>query len=395
MIDLVEKIKAELPLLEVVQAHSVELARAGRRWKGCCPFHNEKTPSFEVREDRGTWKCYGCGLHGDVLNFIAQAKFGSVKVGGEQFVEVLRAGCAAAGLDYDALTAKDDPVAAERRKFKREAEETMTRYAELAVTLWTPELRVRARQRKAYLDELAIEEWGLGVAPTLAQCEKAGISGDELRAVGLLIDYQKDVGASEKETWSRMHFFDSIIIPHWEGGRVTYMGDRALHDGRVRWKGDDEKKTLNMRAPRDDGRGGIALPAGFNFEALWGDQWRLKMSNGDLTGVLLVEARLDAIACCLRGHPAVAYLSAPSDAFVKKLAPYKDVPLYFAPDGTKDVTAYKRAHYACELGHRVKVCCLPAGKDPDDLSAEEIVQLKGEAIPAVRDFLEVIAVAKG
>ena len=49
---------------------SVKLIRAGREWKACCPFHNEKTPSFTVNDDKGFYHCFGCGAHGDAIRFL-------------------------------------------------------------------------------------------------------------------------------------------------------------------------------------------------------------------------------------------------------------------------------------------------------------------------------------
>ena len=56
--------------LSAVIAPSVKLIRAGREWKACCPFHNEKTPSFTVNDDKGFYHCFGCGAHGDAIRFL-------------------------------------------------------------------------------------------------------------------------------------------------------------------------------------------------------------------------------------------------------------------------------------------------------------------------------------
>src|SRR5438309_11822593 len=53
---------------------SVKLIRAGREWKACCPFHNEKTPSFTVNDDKGFYHCFGCGAHGDAIRFLTDAR---------------------------------------------------------------------------------------------------------------------------------------------------------------------------------------------------------------------------------------------------------------------------------------------------------------------------------
>ena len=57
-------------VLSAVISPSVKLLRAGREWKACCPFHNEKTPSFTVNDDKGFYHCFGCGAHGDAIRFL-------------------------------------------------------------------------------------------------------------------------------------------------------------------------------------------------------------------------------------------------------------------------------------------------------------------------------------
>ena len=61
-------------LLSSVISPSVKLIRAGREWKACCPFHNEKTPSFTVNDDKGFYHCFGCGAHGDAIRFLTDQR---------------------------------------------------------------------------------------------------------------------------------------------------------------------------------------------------------------------------------------------------------------------------------------------------------------------------------
>ena len=70
--DFLDTLRSRVPLAAVV-GRRVRLARAGRQWKGCCPFHGEKTPSFYVYED-GHYHCFGCGAHGDAIGFVMQSE---------------------------------------------------------------------------------------------------------------------------------------------------------------------------------------------------------------------------------------------------------------------------------------------------------------------------------
>ena len=84
-------------------APSVKLIRAGREWKACCPFHNEKTPSFTVNDDKGFYHCFGCGAHGDAIRFLTDQR-------GMPFMDAVKELAAKAGMDVPA----PDPQAKER-----------------------------------------------------------------------------------------------------------------------------------------------------------------------------------------------------------------------------------------------------------------------------------------
>ena len=96
-----EELRARTPIATVV-GRRVRLARSGRQWKGNCPFHGEKTPSFYVYEDH--YHCFGCGAHGDAIGFVMQCQ-------GAGFMEAVEQLAAEAGLEVPEPT----PEAAEDR----------------------------------------------------------------------------------------------------------------------------------------------------------------------------------------------------------------------------------------------------------------------------------------
>ena len=99
-----DELRARTPLAALV-GRRVKLARSGRNWTGCCPFHNEKTPSFYVYDDH--FHCFGCGAHGDAVTFVMQAQ-------GAAFIEAVGMLAAEAGLEVPKPT--PEAAAAEQRR---------------------------------------------------------------------------------------------------------------------------------------------------------------------------------------------------------------------------------------------------------------------------------------
>src|SRR5581483_8968835 len=98
-----DELRFRTPLAAIV-GRRVRLARSGRQWKGCCPFHDEKTPSFYVYED-GHYHCFGCGAHGDAIGFIMHTE-------GTGFMDAVAQLAAEAGLEVP----KPSPEAAEAER---------------------------------------------------------------------------------------------------------------------------------------------------------------------------------------------------------------------------------------------------------------------------------------
>ena len=94
------EVKSKLSVVDVV-GESVTLKKAGTTYKGLCPFHGEKTPSFVVTPARESWHCFGCGLGGDIFSFVMQRD-------GATFPEALRTLAARAGVEIDERTKRED-----------------------------------------------------------------------------------------------------------------------------------------------------------------------------------------------------------------------------------------------------------------------------------------------
>src|SRR5690348_17685881 len=116
-------------VLSAVIAPSVKLIRAGREWKACCPFHNEKTPSFTVNDDKGFYHCFGCGAHGNAIDFVMNTE-------GLVFAEAVERLAGEAGLQLPVST-PGDRAQDDRRKSQHEVLEMAAAWyqAQLAATI--------------------------------------------------------------------------------------------------------------------------------------------------------------------------------------------------------------------------------------------------------------------
>ena len=260
----VEDIKSRLNAAEVI-GRDVRLQRAGRYLKGLCPFHQEKTPSFFVFGERGTFRCFGCGEGGDLFTYVMRRD-------GSSFPDALRLLAGEAGVE---LRAQDrDPEADRQRRLTRSA-------LEEAANLMHRLLREapEATGTRAYLEERGVSEemltaFRLGYAPARGSpvtkhLRQLDTDPEALRATGLVRD---DDGPP------RDYFFNRLIFPISERrGAVIGFGARAL--------GDATPKYLNSRES-DTFRKGQHLYA-FNLAA---DAIRRERA------AVLVEGYMDAIA---------------------------------------------------------------------------------------------------
>ena len=211
-------------VLSAVIAPSVKLIRAGHEWKACCPFHNEKTPSFTVNDDKGFYHCFGCGAHGDAIRFLTDQR-------GMPFMDAVKELAAKAGLDVPA----PDPQAKERADRVSSLTDVMGEvakwYAEQLNGIAGADARDYLKRRG--IDPSTAERFGLGLAPDSRNALKralAKLGEDKLVETGMLI--QPDEG--EKAPYDR--FRGRLMFPVRDArGRVIAFGGRILSDGEPKY----------------------------------------------------------------------------------------------------------------------------------------------------------------
>ncbi len=329
-------------LLSALVARTVKLTKAGREHKGCCPFHNEKTPSFYVNDEKGFYHCFGCSAHGDAIRWMTDQR-------GLPFIDAVKELAAAAGMDVPAA----DPRAAERAERANSLYDVVTAAQDWFVDqLYAAEgaLAREYLQARGITTETA-RTFGLGFAPDNKGRLKSALSrfGDaKLIEAGLLILVEG------KDPYDR--FRGRLMIPIRDPrGRVIAFGGRIIGAGEPKYLNSPDTPLF------DKGR------TLYNVDLASGASRR----SGR---VIVVEGYLDVIGLAQVGiAEAVAPLgTALTEAQIARL--WRMVPspiLCFDGDtaGQKAaIRAIGRALPGLAAGRTLALATLPPGKDPDDIA---------------------------
>ena len=374
---LLDEIRAGVDVVELV-GRFVNLRKAGQNYKGLCPFHGEKTPSFMVNPRKGIFHCFGCGVGGDAFGFL-------MRQDRLTFPEAVRALARQAGV---ALPEERGPRQGEsgREELYRAMELAASFYSE---RLWT----VGGERARKYLDERGIaaevaRRFGLGWAPegweTLPDAlRSSGINDDTLLAAGLRIARENKPGAYDR-------FRGRLLFPIRDlQGRVVALGGRAF--------GDEQPKYLNSPETPLYTKGNVLYAADLARETI-----------RERNRALIVEGYID----CLMAHQygfteTVAALgTAFTGAQLGVLRRYCDEVITFFDADAAGQKAAERAEELLEPtgggmawgvnragafeatgALRVKVALLPAGHDPDTFLRAEGAAAFTERIAGARSLL--------
>jgi len=328
--------------LSAVIAPSVKLIRAGREWKACCPFHNEKTPSFTVNDDKGFYHCFGCGAHGDAIRFLTDQR-------GMPFMDAVKELAAKAGMDVPA----PDPQAKER------ADRTATLTDVMAeVAKWYSEqlAGIAGAEARDYLKRRGIEpdvvqRFGLGFAPDSRSALKRALDRlgeDKLVETGMLIKPEEG-----GETYDR--FRGRLMFPIRDPrGRVIGFGGRILGPGEPKYLNSPDTPLF------DKGR------TLYNID-------RAGPASRNARRLIVVEGYMDVIALDRAGISEVVAPNgtAVTEAQLERMWRLDPSPiLCFDGDSAGRKAAIRAATRA--LPHirpdrTLRFVELPSGEDPDDV----------------------------
>jgi DNA primase len=366
------EIKSKLPVLDVV-GETVALKRAGSAYKGLCPFHAEKTPSFVVTPDRESWHCFGCGQGGDIFTFLMRRD-------GLEFREALVRLAEKAGVELSERSAQED-------RYRRRLREALE-----AAIAWYREVFLQARQAdaaRAYLDERGfsgetLERFAIGYAPNTwdaltRRLIGRGFSNDELIAAGLASSSTRG-GVVDK-------FRGRIIIPIRDAsGRPVGLGGRIM-------PGAEGPKYLNSPA-------GPLFDKSRTLFAI--DLAKSAIRREKLT--VIVEGYTDVMAAHQAGFAnVVASLgTALTRGQIALATKYADgVALAYDVDLAGEAATQRgllEELWPDQSVSRVRVVRIPAGKDPDELirtDPEAWRRSVAEAKPVVEYFIDRTAAEVG
>jgi DNA primase len=345
-LDINDAVLAELrsaaDIVEVVGEHT-RLKKAGRSWKGLCPFHNERTPSFTVDRDKGLYHCFGCGAGGDVIHFVRQ-------IDRLDFPEAIEALAARFGVAI--------PKRVTRGPRDGEREKLLTAVA-AAQRFYAAELAKPGNRAAAYLEERGVPEpvaraLGVGYAPPGWETLAKGLGGAYPESVlveaGLLQPRAEGRGAYDR-------FRNRLLFTiRDERGRPVGFSGRAL-------SAEDEPKYLNSPESPIFLKKRLLYALTDAREAIRRREW-----------TVLAEGCFDHLALYLAGvEETVASmgtaLTPEQAAKLKRLAP-RVVVCYDGDSAGRNAARGALSHLLAQ-GLEVSIARLPAGEDPDDVRRRE------------------------
>jgi DNA primase len=364
--EFLDRIRSMVPIADVV-GRKVRLTKRGREHTGLCPFHNEKTPSFTVSEDKGFYHCFGCGAHGDVISFVVEQE-------GLSFSEAVEKLAGEAGLEV--------PKSTPQQREREERRSTLTEVVEEACRWYEQQLAAKAgAPARDYLAGRGIDAetraaFRLGYAPgqrgALRQAMHArGYQDDQLIAAGLL-KQQEDGGAP------RDYLFDRVIFPITDRrGQVIAFGGRTMGEAKAKYLNSPESELFHK---------GRVL---YNLA-------RARRAARDTGELIVTEGYMDVIALAQAGFPAaVAPLgTAITEEQIAELWRLADEPVVCL-DGD---SAGRRAGYRLieralpqlKPGFSLRFAMLPQGEDPDSLVSAQGPQAFRKVVDGGRPLAELL-----
>ena len=340
-----EEIRARTDIVELISSR-IPLRRAGADFKACCPFHNEKTPSFIVSPSRRTFHCFGCGAAGDVFKFIMLSD-------GATFPDAVKMLAQRCGVT---LQIDDDPQANRRKTLLKIHAELAAFYRRCLLTTKEAE-PARAYLAKRRIDDETAERFRIGYAPTrrdvlLEWAEKHAFKPEDLVEGGLLGAPRPDhPGESYYDKFKGRLMFPICD----QNGQAVGFSGRILTDAKNAPKYYNSPETPIFRKSR----------------VLYGLCFAKKnIAKAARREALVCEGQIDVIRChsCGFDTAVASQGTAFTEEHVALLKPYADSALLvFDGDSAGLKAATRTGRLFLAAGMPVRVALLPNGEDPDSI----------------------------
>ena len=355
--DTVNRILDTAQIVDVI-GDFVTLKKRGANYIACCPFHNEKTPSFSVSPSKGIYKCFGCGKSGTAVGFVMEHESLS-------YAEALRY---LARKYHIEVVEKEETAEDIARRQKNESLLLVSEFAGrfFQESLGTPEGQAIAYQyfRSRGLEDETIRKYGLGWAPIGRKAFT-----EAARAAGYKEEFLVETGLSVRYDDGRLadRFHDRVMFPiHSVSGRVIAFGGRTLKT--------DKSVAKYVNSPETE----IYVKS----RSLYGIYFaKSEISRKDKC--ILVEGYLDVLSMHQLGITNVVASSGTSLTVeqIRLIHKFTDnVTIIYDGDGAGIHAALRGIDIVLKEGMNVKVVLLPDGQDPDDFA-------KRHTLEEVQDYI--------
>src|ERR1700761_3575840 len=371
----IDELIARADIVEVIGSR-VQLKKAGREYKACCPFHNEKSASFWVSPEKQFYHCFGCGVHGTVLRFLMEHDH-------MPFPEAVEELATRLGLE---VPHEGGNAASGQRRVDEPLYDVMNRVSRFYIETLAKDARAQAYVSKRGLDRETIEKFGIGYAPNSWNDVLRRFGGTEearraLSDLGLIVERERGQIRDGDRHYDR--FRDRIMFPIRDSrGRIIAFGGRILDQGEPKYLNSPETVLFHK------GR------------ALYG-LFETRRARTNLKRLLVVEGYMDAVRLHQNGiNYAVATLGPATtpEHFKRIFRLVSEVVFAFDGDRAGRAAAWRALQHAlpeARQGREIRFLFLPDGHDPDSLvgleGAEAFERRLEVTLPLSEYFIQELA----
>jgi DNA primase len=370
--DFIDDLLSRTDVVEVVDSR-VKLKKAGKNYQACCPFHNEKSPSFTVSQDKQFYHCFGCGAHGNAISFIME--FDRL-----EFVEAIEELARYHGLEVPREKGSRPAMSEEKKQQQQDDYAVMEQVARF----FQHQLRQNGNSKKAidYLKNRGlsgdiVKQWEIGYAPDSWDA-LLNTFGKDPQRIKQLVDLKLVNKNDQGRTYD--FFRDRIMFPiRDKRGRVVGFGGRVLDDGGPKYLNSPETRIFHK---------GSEL---FGF-------YSARQKNRSLDTVVIVEGYMDVVALSQFdiniATAALGTATTPEHIQMLVRATSHIVCCYDGDRAGREAAwrALENALPALKDGVRISFLFLPDGEDPDTMvrqvGKDAFMEMLDDAMPLSRFFFE-------